>query len=72
MMCWPEASGHSQTADSGALKVTGSAQYPSSAVSRHTPVYCLPFIGLIAIKGVLSSLARWILIGVSRISNLMS
>jgi ATP-binding cassette subfamily B protein len=35
--------------------------------SRHTlEVYCLLLIGLIAIKGVLSFSARWILIGVSR------
>jgi ATP-binding cassette subfamily B multidrug efflux pump len=35
--------------------------------SRHTlEVYCLLLIGLIAIKGVLSFAARWILIGVSR------
>ncbi len=35
--------------------------------SRHTlGIYCLMLIGLIAIKGVLSFSARWILIGVSR------
>jgi ATP-binding cassette, subfamily B, multidrug efflux pump len=35
--------------------------------SRHTlEIYCLMLIGLIAIKGVLSFSARWILIGVSR------
>src|ERR1700736_3100738 len=35
--------------------------------SRHTlGIYCLLLIGLIAIKGVLSFAARWILIGVSR------
>jgi ATP-binding cassette subfamily B multidrug efflux pump len=35
--------------------------------SRHTlGIYCLLLIGLIAIKGVLSFSARWILIGVSR------
>jgi ATP-binding cassette subfamily B multidrug efflux pump len=35
--------------------------------SRHTlEVYCFLLIGLIAIKGVLSFSARWILIGVSR------
>jgi ATP-binding cassette, subfamily B, multidrug efflux pump len=35
--------------------------------SRHTlGIYCLLLIGLIAIKGILSFAARWILIGVSR------
>jgi len=35
--------------------------------SRHTlGIYCLLLIGLIAVKGVLSFSARWILIGVSR------
>jgi ATP-binding cassette subfamily B multidrug efflux pump len=35
--------------------------------SRHTlGIYCLMLIGLIAIKGILSFAARWVLIGVSR------